>query len=374
MIVKNEAHQLSRCLASARPYVEEIIVVDTGSSDETVAIAHQFGAQVSYFEWCDDFAQARNASLAHATGDWILVLDADEELVVQSRDFWQTLTTNSQIWIYNLKRTEANLSGDRPPITPLYPSRLFRNLPELRYVFPFHEQLHYQGQPLPGQQVAYLSELELRHYGYADDTLHQKHLHRNIPLLERVRQRDGLNLMLLATLANFYQKAEQPEQAQGCYTEAYDRLLPHLMEGIPPAEVIFVPYLLHTLGTQAFEQADLETVRLICQRGLEWFPNFPPLNYLAASLLNELGFARGAIAYLDYCLQMGRDSHYYKGEPFDLGFVTTYPAHTLGCIYTMLNQWQAADNAFKMALSFNPEFGPAREGLEQIKANAGFVS
>jgi len=78
MIVKNEEAHLGHCLASVRGLVDEVVVVDTGSSDGTVAVARGAGATVSTFPWTGDFAAARNASLDRATGDWVLVLDADE--------------------------------------------------------------------------------------------------------------------------------------------------------------------------------------------------------------------------------------------------------------------------------------------------------
>ncbi|MCA9490688.1 MAG: sulfotransferase [Myxococcales bacterium] len=80
MIVRDEARFLAGCLASVRGVVDQIVVVDTGSTDDTVAIAEAAGALVVHHAWSDDFAAARNAALPHATGDWILVLDADERL------------------------------------------------------------------------------------------------------------------------------------------------------------------------------------------------------------------------------------------------------------------------------------------------------
>jgi Flp pilus assembly protein TadD len=80
MIVRNEAHCLATCLESARAITDQFVVVDTGSSDSTVAIARGYGARVDTFPWCDDFAAARNHALQFADGDWILHLDADEEL------------------------------------------------------------------------------------------------------------------------------------------------------------------------------------------------------------------------------------------------------------------------------------------------------
>lgn len=78
MIVKNEEDHLPRCLASVQGLADEIVIVDTGSTDRTVEIAQQFGAKLGYFKWCDDFAAARNESLRLCTGDWVLILDADE--------------------------------------------------------------------------------------------------------------------------------------------------------------------------------------------------------------------------------------------------------------------------------------------------------
>ena len=85
MIVKDEAAHLGHCLESVRGLVDEQVVVDTGSSDATVAVALEHGARVSSFAWIGDFAAARNHSLAQATGDWVLVLDADE--AIDAADF-----------------------------------------------------------------------------------------------------------------------------------------------------------------------------------------------------------------------------------------------------------------------------------------------
>ena len=84
MIVKNEEAFLEKCLLSVQGLVDEIVIVDTGSTDKTKEIALKFTSKVYDFEWCDNFAAARNESLKYATGDWILVLDADEVIVKRS--------------------------------------------------------------------------------------------------------------------------------------------------------------------------------------------------------------------------------------------------------------------------------------------------
>jgi len=80
MIVKNEEATLAHCLESVKSLVDEMIIVDTGSSDRTIDIAREFGAQIYHFKWCDDFAAARNESLKFCKGDWVLILDADEAI------------------------------------------------------------------------------------------------------------------------------------------------------------------------------------------------------------------------------------------------------------------------------------------------------
>ena len=77
LIVKNESLLLSRCLEGLRSFVDEIIVVDTGSTDNTIEIGNSNGEKVKYFTWIDDFSAARNESLRHASGDWILYIDSD---------------------------------------------------------------------------------------------------------------------------------------------------------------------------------------------------------------------------------------------------------------------------------------------------------
>ena len=104
MIVKDEENNLARCLASVKPIVDEMIVVDTGSTDRTRDIAEFFGARVFYFEWRGDFAEARNFSLSKAEGNWILIMDADEVISALDHDHFRKLTDKrpSKITAYSI--------------------------------------------------------------------------------------------------------------------------------------------------------------------------------------------------------------------------------------------------------------------------------
>ncbi len=360
-IVKNEAENLPRCLASVQPYVDELIIVDTGSTDETIAIAQQYGAKVSHFEWCDDFAAARNYSLSLVSGVWVLTLDADEELVVHSPQFRELLMAPDVPIVYGLNRRDLYEVDD---IAGGHHIRLFRNLRELQYRGRYHEQLeHIGGYPL---SLGTMEMLEILHYGNSDGNILSKNLTRDIPILEKMRSEQGLDLWRLDCLARKYLKVDQPDKAQDCYAEALDQLLPNLVEGEPPQPFFWIPTLLEALGAQAFESEDLETARLICQRGLEWCPNHPPLNYLAGDLLLLLGFPKGALSYFEYCLQMGRERTYYQGDPFPMQFINTFPAYGLGCTHLALKNWPQAIAAFNLALSFDPNYTPAKEQLAII--------
>jgi glycosyltransferase involved in cell wall biosynthesis len=367
IIVKNEADNLPRCLTSAKPYVDEMIVVDTGSTDESVAIVHQYGAKVSHFTWCDDFAAARNAGLSLATGEWILVLDADEELVVESQDLRQRLQSSSSVREYSLLLVNQHQGADDQTAPPLM--RLFRNLPGVQYAGCFHEHVVY-AQPTPGFDR---SELFLGatifHYGYAPELKVQKLRDRNIPMLEAMRQREELGLMLLTCLADMYEEIDNLEQSQACYQEAFERLLPDLQQGICPNETGYLRFLLYRLSWDSLEAENYQTAQLLLRQSLSWFPNYPPLVYLAGLLMCYLGFYKGAIPYFQACLEIG--DRYDRSEPFDLAYMTSHPAFSLGRCRMELQQWQEAEAAFQLALKFDPDYAPAQERLAEVN---GFLS
>lgn len=150
MIVRDEADFILDCLQSVREAVDEMVVVDTGSTDATPALARQAGADVHFFEWCDDFAQARNASLAHAQYDWVLILDADERLAPGGAEVIRAAVARDDFDcglfpIYNAARMDASaeevLSGRASVNDPCLSARLARRTPDLQYVRAVHEWL-----------------------------------------------------------------------------------------------------------------------------------------------------------------------------------------------------------------------------------------
>ncbi len=143
MIVKDESEFIEDAIGSVRDIADEVIVVDTGSSDDTVDLARAAGADVRFFDWIGDFSKARNASLSHATGDWILVLDADERLRQESRvslrGVIEAHQNDQEYTVFCVQIKNYTRGGEYQ--NDGFSGRLFRIAPELRFVGKVHEQV-----------------------------------------------------------------------------------------------------------------------------------------------------------------------------------------------------------------------------------------
>jgi tetratricopeptide (TPR) repeat protein len=185
MIVKDEEAMLGRCLEAVRPAVDEIVIVDTGSTDRTVEIAESFGARVLHHAWDGDFSCARNVSFDAATGDWVMYLDADEVLVPEDVERLRALT--GRTWREAFYLVETNHTGDLEDGTAVTHDalRLFRNRPEYRFEGRIHEQIAHR---LPTYLLERLERTTVRveHFGYLGAVRGAKDkLNRNLELLER---------------------------------------------------------------------------------------------------------------------------------------------------------------------------------------------
>ncbi len=184
LIVKDEEDFLPDCLASVGDLADEVIVVDTGSTDRTVERAEAAGATVVHRPWTGDFAAARNASLDAATGDWVLVLDADERLAPGSAEQVRRLIDaepeDAPPTIY-LPLIE-NRDKDGRPLGAGHMPRLWRRRPALRFTGRVHEQV---GVGVPGLRQRYEDAFRILHYGYDPDLQAQRGKRaRNMGLLE----------------------------------------------------------------------------------------------------------------------------------------------------------------------------------------------
>ena len=174
MIVKNEKDVLARCLKSVKSIVNEIIIVDTGSTDKTPEIAKEFGATILRYEWTDNFCAARNFSLDYVTGDWVLVLDADEVLIYDSSEQIARLLTDNQAEGYFIR--VVNLLGEPPDLETSEDMvvRLFRNRPEYRFEGAIHEQINASIYRASGDHALKRVPLTIYHDGYLAENIKKK--------------------------------------------------------------------------------------------------------------------------------------------------------------------------------------------------------
>jgi glycosyltransferase involved in cell wall biosynthesis len=178
MIVKNEEAYLGRCLESVRHCVDEMIIVDTGSTDQTLTIAKSYGARIYHHHWENDFSKHRNQSLSYATGDWIFQLDADEELFVEDGDKLKEIVQSERADYYHCRFYDMEKDGSVHGVFHLI--RLFRNGMGMSYMRKVHNQLCRIG-------TGAYSDLRIRHFGYdlPRDKMEAKHI-RTTTMLEEM--------------------------------------------------------------------------------------------------------------------------------------------------------------------------------------------
>lgn len=173
-IAKNEEIALPKCLSSVKDVVDEIVVLDTGSTDRTVEIAKEFGAKIYHFGWCNDFSAARNQALKYVTGDWVLVLDADETLTPEIVPDLQQAIKCDRYLVINLLRQEVGAAQSPYSLV----SRLFRRHPDIRFSRPYHALIDDSVSQILSQeldwQIGYLPAVAILHSGYQQSAIASK--------------------------------------------------------------------------------------------------------------------------------------------------------------------------------------------------------
>jgi tetratricopeptide (TPR) repeat protein len=325
MIVRDEAAMLGRCLASVAGGVDEIVVVDTGSRDETREIARRHGARVIEHPWTGSFAEARNVSLAAATGDWLLFLDADEVLVEGDAERLREYAGHT--WREALFLTETSYTGelgDGTAITHLA-LRMFRNRPEYRFTGAIHEQIA-PALPtaVPGRVGT--SSLRIDHFGYLGDVRRSKEkFTRNLELLKRQEQELGSSPFLHYNIGTEYAGAGDFGAATHHLTTAWTLLD---REGTL-ATVEYGPLVVGGLVRALRGEGRLDEADTRARAGLELFPEFTDLVWE----LGATALARGEIAdarrHFERCRRMGDAPPRHGGQS---GAGTYFPRIALASI------------------------------------------
>jgi glycosyltransferase involved in cell wall biosynthesis/Tfp pilus assembly protein PilF len=350
LIVKNEEQYLPACLKSVRDLASQIVVVDTGSTDRTVDIAKEFGAEVHSFEWCDDFSLARNAALEHATGDWILVLDADEELDAGSRDAILKHMGVAGVMAWRLPIFDVGIDEEGCSYVP----RLFRNAPGLFYVGRVHEQVF---SSIEVRRAEWgldnrIGEAKLLHHGYRPEVTRDRNkIQRNLKLLEIAIQEMTGEPHLIMQYALELSRSGLQGEALGRYREAFD-----LLSTRPSGEV--VPELRETLLTQfssrlmSARQFD-DIVRVLTS------PLARMQNGLGASLHFTLGLAFMELKRNAEAVEQFRQCIAKRDQislvPINKEVRKAGPRHCMAVCLDRMGDTQGAAAAFEAALKEDPQ-------------------
>ena len=185
MIVKNEEANLRECLESVKDVVDEIVIIDTGSTDNTLKIAKEFGAKIFHFDWINDFSAARNFALKQSTGNWILYLDADERLDGRSKQELKGLAKRDDMLGVNCLINNVDEITGTPKFMKYV--RLFRNSENIKFTGKAHEQI--EASLKSNNYSISNSKIEIIHLGYNIDKAGlKKKAERNLlPLLEEYK-------------------------------------------------------------------------------------------------------------------------------------------------------------------------------------------
>ncbi|MEW6158990.1 MAG: glycosyltransferase [Verrucomicrobiota bacterium] len=365
LIARNEEKFIGQCLRSVQGIAQQIVVVDTGSTDRTVEIARELGAEVYAFTWCDDFSAARNAALERARGEWVLVLDADEELLPASHAVLRSEMQCCEAIAYRLPIVDAGREEEGQSFVP----RLFRNVPGLFYVSRVHEQVFASIEVRRkewGMENRF-GETRLLHHGYTLALLKSRDkIARNLRLLEKAIEDFPNDPSLLMNLGLELVRSGQFDQGIEQYIEAFE-----VMSAQPASEVVpelreaFLTQLTtHLLGAKRHaEIARYLNSPLARNGGLTASMHF----ILGLAHLELKQFADGAEQMRQVLAKRNRAAL----TPIHKGILKAGPHHCLGLALAALQKTSEAAAAFEAALAEEPQSRGLRFDYARFLAETG---
>lgn len=346
MIVKDEEKILGRCLDSVKDKVDEIIVVDTGSSDNTIEIANQYTTLVYTLAWTNNFSEARNYSLRKATKEYILVLDADEYLDAET-DLQQELSSKLDYYLFNIKNYHSY--GESFTHSAV---RLFKNDAALYYENRLHEHLNIVGNDsLKGGEA----EALIHHTGYSAEKMDEKNkLKRNLPLMQQA-VRENPDAYNLYNMGKTYLSLDEHLKAVEYFKKAYPL----------STNRVFLPELLVKLAYSLGELERNEEGLNILNDAVHVFSDETEMWYIRGELFAKTGYYKDAIASFEECLKMG-DSGTLVLE----GSGSYKALESLGGVYEKQRQLTMGFDAVLKSLQAKKNYTPALERYFNITLKA----
>jgi hypothetical protein len=366
LLTRNAADRIAIALRSVADLGAEVIVADTGSTDNTMEEARAGGADVHAVPWADDFGAAQNSALDRATGDWVFWLNPDEELLPYPRERLAELLARPEALAYAVRVREMRKADEPDGGTEAWQPRLFRRHPEVRYLGRLHPHF-----VVPLEEVArrenrrlYASDIMLRHHGYLS-VLTEGKLRFARRLLElELKDRPGQlhylielgrNLLLLNDARGHDVLAEASEQVLAASDAA----------AAPSPDVAsLLEYLLGVSAEQSRSRLDPAQARVLA---LRWFPNSPPLLWQLAQASFRASDFGDAAGLLERCLQLGQSGTYDRSAAFDPGIMGESALLNLGHCYVRLGDLAHAESCYSQLLASPAQQEKARQGYELVQ-------
>ena len=348
LIAKNEEKFLGRCLESVRELADQAVVVDTGSTDWTCDIASRFGAEVYTFDWCDDFSAARNAALERATGDWILFLDADEELLPDQREkLMEHLRVDSSM-AFRLPLIDKGREEEGVSHVP----RLFRNAPGLFYVGRVHEQV-FTSIEVRREEWGLESRLgtaTLLHHGYTAEMVKSRDkIARNLRLLELANDELPDEPNLLMNLGLELVRSGRMDEGLVKYEAAVQALGQTPKNNVSPEfrEALLTRYATHLMQAKRFS----DVVRLLQTPLAKSAEPTATLHWLHGLACYESKQFAESARQMTLCLERRNKPAL---TPINTKILKSGPHHCLALCLAELKEFKRADQAFHAAVEAEP--------------------
>lgn len=357
MIVKDEENCLNRCFDSVKDLVEEIVIVDTGSTDKTLEICRSYDAQVFSYSWNNNFADARNFGLDKVTGEWVLWLDADEEVAQENRD---ELNNNNTLFddFDALSVPLINFYGEQvdfDQVAQIAQPRLFRNHMGFRFENKIHEWLNISS-AYEQNRVGFL-DLKIYHYGYLNSQVEDKQkFTRNVNLLLKELEEEKDHAWTHYYLATEHYRRRGFEEA---FEHVNQSILQFLTGGmIPP------PSMLYSLKYSILiETGSWEGAWPSIKSAVNMFPDYVDLKFYMGVVLYYKKMLQEALMCFEECIELGENNLNYlslKG----LGSFRAW--YFKGLCFEELKNEEEAILAYHKAVEISENFTPASEALIEL--------
>ena len=339
MIAKNENRFINAALESVRAVLnlDEMIVADTGSEDRTKDIALENGAKVFDFIWCDDFSAAKNFAAEKANNDWILSLDADEEVIGADLSKLEAFIRDAS----NVGTITAVEMHDKStyPLTRLYN----------RTRYAFSGIIHEQVTPISGiRKVIKDSSIQMLHYGYAPEFMEAKRkLGRNETLLLKALASSPNDPYLLYQLGKCYY-SDNSNLPQAC------RSFEKALSSAPDYRLDYVYSLVECYGYALINTGQYEKALKLVERFTKYYTSVPQFRFLTAHVLQNNGMFIEAVEHYESCI---------KANTLDYKGITSFLSYyNIGVVLECVGMMEDAVQMYKNC----GDYAPAKKRLGEL--------